>query len=90
MFVKNKKYIFLLGILVLGLAAFIRFKNTNPKTKDPGICLTFDNRSIGDWYKLRDLFKENHVRATFFVSEAHEILADEINMLKILRLMAMR
>ena len=28
------------------------------------------------------MFKENRVRATFFVSEAHEILADEINMLK--------
>lgn len=69
-------------LLALVLVVFVRIRNTNPKTKEPGICLTFDDRSRGDWYKLRDLFKDNHVRATFFVSEAHKLLADEIKMLK--------
>lgn len=59
-------------------------KLKNPYTEKPGIVFSFDDRSIYDWYSLRNLFKENKVTATFFISKPQELSETQVQMLKIL------
>ncbi|MGC4022266.1 MAG: polysaccharide deacetylase family protein [Cyclobacteriaceae bacterium] len=51
------------------------------KKHQAGICLSFDDRSIKEWFALRDLFNEYGVKATFFVTQFDSLSAEEIEML---------
>ena len=46
-----------------------------------GICLSFDDRTIKEWFALRDLFNQYEVKATFFISQFDSLAPDEIEML---------
>lgn len=52
------------------------------KTRQPGLCLSFDDRSINAWYEMRDLLKKYDTHVTFFVSRFDSLTAAEIEMLK--------
>jgi peptidoglycan/xylan/chitin deacetylase (PgdA/CDA1 family) len=49
-----------------------------------GIVFTFDDISINEWYEHRDLFQKYTIRATFFISNLHELDSNIISKLKIL------
>lgn len=53
----------------------------NPLTEEPGIVFSFDDRSVEDWYSLKELFKENGVRASFFVCKPQELTEKDFQML---------
>jgi peptidoglycan-N-acetylglucosamine deacetylase len=50
----------------------------------PGICLSFDDRSIHEWFQLRDLLNRHHAKVTFFITQFDSLDVDEIEKLKIL------
>lgn len=51
----------------------------------PGISLSFDDRSVNEWFKLRTLFNDNNVRATFFITQPDSLDSIEIGKLKLLQ-----
>lgn len=70
----------LLGLMALLFLSSCKAKHsTNTKA---GIVLSFDDKSIDDWYSLRELFKGNGVRATFFVCNFQDLTDKEVSMLK--------
>ncbi len=50
--------------------------------KRPGICISFDDRSIKEWYDMRDLLKKYSSQVTFFVTQFDSLDSSEIIMLK--------
>jgi peptidoglycan/xylan/chitin deacetylase (PgdA/CDA1 family) len=51
----------------------------------PGICLSFDDRSILEWSKLRPLFDKFNTRVTFFITQVDSLSQEEIELLRQLR-----
>ena len=49
-----------------------------------GVCLSFDDRSIDEWFELRELFLVNEVKVTFFLTHLDGISEAEIHKLEIL------
>ncbi len=47
-----------------------------------GVSLSFDDRSVNEWFELRGLFRENNVRATFFITQPDSLDSIEIYKLK--------
>lgn len=70
------------SIIIIG-ALF--FSCNNNVARYPGICLSFDDRSINEWFELRNLFNENKVRATFFITQPASLDSIEIYKLKVLQ-----
>lgn len=68
-----------LSILCLVLISACRY---NDKPKAPGICISFDDRSIDDWFNMKNLFKEYDAHATFFITQFDSLDDTEIQMLK--------
>lgn len=56
-----------------------------PKEKKSGIWLSFDDRNIEQWFELRDLFNENNVQVTFFITQPDSLTKEEIHKLHILQ-----
>lgn len=54
--------------------------------RQAGICLSFDDRSIQEWYDLRHLLKRYHANVTFFVTQWDSLTQDEIAKLRELQL----
>lgn len=50
----------------------------------PGISLSFDDRSIDEWFELRELFKEGKVTATFFITQPDSLSKSDWGKLKLL------
>lgn len=75
--------IFMLLIASLGLIK--RGETVSSKKFDPGIALTFDDKTIEQWHNARELFNKYNVNVTFFVSKIHALTKKEISMLKELR-----
>lgn len=46
-----------------------------------GVIITFDDRSINNWYSHRNYYLNNNIKCTFFLSNIHDYTNDEINML---------
>lgn len=47
-----------------------------------GICLSFDDKSIDEWYELVPLFKKYNATATFFITKPYTLTDNEIQKLK--------
>lgn len=47
-----------------------------------GVVISWDDSSVDDWYKARDLFKKYNVRCTFFVTNFCLLSEDEISKLR--------
>ena len=67
-------------LLLIG-CAFISCNNNNA-SKYPGICLSFDDRSVDEWFQLRELFNKNSVKVTFFITQPDSLNSAEVNKLK--------
>jgi peptidoglycan-N-acetylglucosamine deacetylase len=54
--------------------------------RQAGLCLSFDDRSVAEWYTLRPLFNQSDVKVTFFISQPDSLSTEEVAMLKTLQL----
>jgi peptidoglycan-N-acetylglucosamine deacetylase len=50
--------------------------------KRSGICISFDDRSIKEWYDMKELLKSYNCRVTFFITQFDSLDSSEIKMLK--------
>lgn len=58
-----------------------------PKTeRKAGICISFDDRSVKEWYAMAELLRKYRSRATFFVTQFDSLDSTDIRMLKELEL----
>ncbi|MEP6735027.1 MAG: polysaccharide deacetylase family protein [Chryseolinea sp.] len=48
----------------------------------PGICLSFDDRSVREWYSLKNLLDSANAKVTFFVTQFDSLDSVEISLLK--------
>jgi len=51
----------------------------------PGICLSFDDRTIDEWYQMRPLLNQYNAKVTFFVTQFDSLTQEEISKLWILK-----
>jgi peptidoglycan/xylan/chitin deacetylase (PgdA/CDA1 family) len=58
--------------------------DSNPKF-DPGICISFDDRTIHEWNDLSPLFDRYDAKVTFFVTQFDSLDEEEIAILKELK-----
>jgi len=68
------------GILFILFLAIISCQQKD--VKRPGICISFDDRSIKEWYGMRELLKRYNSHVTFFVTQFDSLDSGEIEMLK--------
>ncbi len=68
------------------LFLFVFFSCTKHVSKEAGVCISFDDRSISEWYSLRTLFEKYHVKATFFITQPDSLSQEDIIHLKELEL----
>ncbi|WP_128547497.1 polysaccharide deacetylase family protein [Larkinella soli] len=54
--------------------------------KHPGFALSFDDRSVEEWYGLRPIFLRYHGKATFYVTQPDSLKPEEIDQLRQLQL----
>jgi hypothetical protein len=47
------------------------------RARRAGICLSFDDNDIDDWYELRDLLARHNAHVSFFVTEYAQFTADQ-------------
>ncbi|MEJ7644995.1 MAG: polysaccharide deacetylase family protein [Chryseolinea sp.] len=52
------------------------------EAKRPGICISFDDRSIKEWYDIKELLKRYNSHVTFFITQFDSLEPGEIRMLK--------
>jgi peptidoglycan-N-acetylglucosamine deacetylase len=50
-----------------------------------GVCISFDDRTINEWYEMRSMLSEYHAKVTFFISQFDSLSEDEVDKLKVLR-----
>jgi peptidoglycan/xylan/chitin deacetylase (PgdA/CDA1 family) len=65
------------------LFAFLALATTTCKQEkhQAGLCLSFDDRYVKEWYQMRGLFNQYKAHVTFFVSQFDSLSVDEIKML---------
>lgn len=69
-------------ILIIGL--FYLSCNSDKPLRNPGICLSFDDRTVNEWFQLREIFNDNDVKVTFFINQPDSLNKQEISKLKTL------
>jgi hypothetical protein len=77
--ISMRKYFLFLSVIIL-----VNCNNQSTERK-PGICLSFDDKTIHEWFELRTLFKDNDAKVTFFITQPDSLTATEIEQLKILQ-----
>jgi peptidoglycan-N-acetylglucosamine deacetylase len=63
------------------LALVICFISCREQKREAGICISFDDRSIKEWYSLRPILNKYNAKVTFFVSQVDSLSKEEIEML---------
>ena len=69
--------IFILGFIFISCSS-------NKDSRRPGICLSFDDRSVNEWFRLREILNRNNVKVTFFITQPDSLSNEEIAKLKTL------
>lgn len=76
----------LLGVIItVGCIYFIYHSYWNKSArlaKQAGVALSFDDRFIEEWYRLRPLFKKYNARATFYITQFDSLTTQEKLLLK--------
>jgi hypothetical protein len=54
----------------------------NPNEENGGVCLTFDDVYVNEWYGLSELLKNNDIKATFFVTMINTLSSSKLNKLQ--------
>ncbi|HEX8060073.1 MAG TPA: polysaccharide deacetylase family protein [Cyclobacteriaceae bacterium] len=62
-------------------AVILLFSCTHPK-KSPGICLSFDDRSVHQWTQLKPLLNSYNAHVTFFITQYDSLTTEERRLLK--------
>ncbi len=57
---------------------------TENQSHQPGLCLSFDDHSVKEWFALRPLFNRFDAKVTFYISDFETLDSDEVQMLKTL------
>ncbi len=57
----------------------------NTKKPSAGICLSFDDRYIDEWYQMSELLNQYNAKVTFFITQFDSLTEEEIDKLKQLR-----
>ena len=65
--------------ILLGLLTFSCHEN---EIKRSGICLSFDDRTVKEWYEIKDLLKKYNSHVTFFITQFDSLDSTEIRMLR--------
>jgi len=65
--------------ILLGLLTFSCHEN---EIKHSGICLSFDDRTVKEWYAIKDLLKKYNSHVTFFITQFDSLDSTEIRMLR--------
>lgn len=81
------------ALLSLGKSAtllvtlLVSLSTCRPETPErpPGIALSFDDRFIEEWYKLRPIFRKYNARVTFYITQFDSLSSVEIAQLKTLQ-----
>jgi len=76
------KRIFLLLILLIALNNCDSLLNNDMLEAKGGVCLTFDDVYVNEWYKLSDFLRLNDFKATFFISKIYSLSSSEIHNLR--------
>jgi peptidoglycan-N-acetylglucosamine deacetylase len=81
--IKNSKVpirycLFILSITLMGCSS------TNHQEL-AGICISFDDRTIHEWYEMRPVLDEYDAKVTFFISQFDSLSESEIDKLKVLK-----
>ncbi len=48
------------------------------ETEKGGVCITFDDTFVDEWFEISNLLKENDINATFYVTKIHTLEPDEL------------
>ncbi|WP_224999275.1 polysaccharide deacetylase family protein [Cesiribacter sp. SM1] len=72
----------LLVFLLLMSFFFVSACSSDQAQQQAGICISFDDRSIKEWYSLQELLARYNAKVTFFISGAAALTAEEVRMLK--------
>jgi peptidoglycan/xylan/chitin deacetylase (PgdA/CDA1 family) len=72
-------------VTALCCALLTLFSCTHEAPRYPGICLSFDDRTIKEWYGIREMLKVNEAKVTFFVTQFDSLDDGELRMLRKLR-----
>jgi len=71
--------------IILYCTFFFISCKSDDRIEEPGICLSFDDRYIVEWFNMRKLFKKYDARVTFFVTQMDSLNSDEISQLHTLQ-----
>lgn len=87
--IHTKLYKITIRLWILAIA-YIFFSCDNSsyqytKPKPAGISISFDDRSINEWYAMRELLKKYNAKVTFFITQFDSLSQEEIQMLKVLQ-----
>jgi peptidoglycan/xylan/chitin deacetylase (PgdA/CDA1 family) len=72
-------------LLLLAVATLSSGCETSDHRPSAGVCISFDDRTIQEWYQMRDVLRENNAKATFFITQFDSLSNQELEMLKQLR-----
>jgi len=75
------------GLIIIGNVTIDNlelFNILHPVAHKAGLALTFDDYAVGGWYDMNSFFEEYGVKATFFISNFHELSSTQIDKLKTL------
>lgn len=79
----NSCIVILLTVLALSCTRSDNYQyKTSPRA---GVCISFDDRTIDQWFELRELCKQYQTRLTFFVTRWDSLTPSQLEKLKILR-----
>lgn len=72
--------------LLSGLVACNQQDSYKHRTQlEGGICISFDDRTVDQWFELRELFNKYNAKVTFFVTRFDSLSAAQVGKLKILQ-----
>lgn len=77
-----------LAFTVLLLSVISACKNDRFRQHRPpvaGICISFDDYSVDEWFSLRALFLRYNARVTFFVTKFDTLSAEQVQKLRVLQ-----
>jgi peptidoglycan-N-acetylglucosamine deacetylase len=65
--------------------SFLCYSCGSKPTVAPGVCISFDDRTIHEWSEMSHLFKRYDAKVTFFITQFDSLDKDEIELLTSLR-----
>jgi peptidoglycan-N-acetylglucosamine deacetylase len=71
-------------VFCVGIVSYFSGCNSNSELK-PGICVSFDDRTIREWKELSPLFDRYGAKVTFFVTQFDSLDEEEISILEELK-----